>query len=291
MLTNVNVRNLDNPQLPRLDLSLVREGEYPIRYIDGLNPPKSNITTTEYAVGDGSTFQNARVSSRNIVLTVGFSPDYRRNDITQLRTNLHRHLPPNGRVRLVFSRAGGEDLYIDGVVESHESNIFGSDPASQISILCPEPLFKGDEQEVFLIIEFLEGGSRTTEPLEIEVLGDAPTGVSMSQVSYLWTEGIRAVWTMSLQSPSGNVADFVYDRSSFDNTHYTYMDLESYPRHKDLVTHGLYGELRRSLLGLVSNSSIWPTLYPGKNYLTISSNGNRYIGANYVRYTSSYWGV
>ena len=44
------------------------DGPFEIEKIEGLGPPKANINTTEIATNDGSKFNSARSTERNIVL-------------------------------------------------------------------------------------------------------------------------------------------------------------------------------------------------------------------------------
>ena len=56
----------------RLDLARPEESGFAVKSITGLGPGKADINTTEISTNDGSLFNSSRLSSRNIVITLGF---------------------------------------------------------------------------------------------------------------------------------------------------------------------------------------------------------------------------
>lgn len=117
--------------------------KYFIKNIDGLGPVKADITTSTYVTRDGSSFQNARATFRNIVMQLGFNPTYSTSNdpYGDLRRDLYSYFSPKSKIIIVFENVNMEPVYIDGWVESFEPTIFSKDPDVTISIICPEPYF------------------------------------------------------------------------------------------------------------------------------------------------------
>jgi hypothetical protein len=112
-----------------------------IRKIDGLGPVKSDISSTPFATGRGELFQGNSTGKRNIVLTLGLNPNWQDQTMTSLRQLLYRYFMPENWSMFRFITDDLPTVYINGVVESFEPNIFEQDPEIQVSILCPKPDF------------------------------------------------------------------------------------------------------------------------------------------------------
>lgn len=109
--------------------------------ITGLGPGKAVINTTDLANDDGSIYNSARAEERNIVMTLGFMqvPGVT-NTIEDARQITYKYFPK--KKPLVFRIiTDNRDLQTFGYVESNEPNIFNKNETTQISIICPDPLF------------------------------------------------------------------------------------------------------------------------------------------------------
>lgn len=132
------------PGAPALPLGGFVPNDQPIKLlsIDGLGPVKSDIASTPFATGRGEQYQGGSTGKRNIVLTFGLDPNWIDQTIFSLRQQLYRYFMPENWVRLnFFASAIVPDVYIYGVVESLDPNIFSQDPQIQVSILCHKPDF------------------------------------------------------------------------------------------------------------------------------------------------------
>src|SRR4051794_38794838 len=112
-----------------------------IRNIDGLGPVKAEIATTGYATGRGELSTGSSLPKRNIVLTLGLNPNWVDQSMTSLRQLLYQYFMPQSRPHLTFYSDELPPVYIDGIVESFEPNIFSPDPQIQISFLGLRPEF------------------------------------------------------------------------------------------------------------------------------------------------------
>lgn len=144
---------------------------YYIKDIEGLGPVKADIHTNAYAAWDGEVYHGSRVGMRNIVMTVGYRPDYvGGQSVESLRRILYSHLHPKAEVTLRL-RGGyhlSETLKAKAFVESHEPAIFSKEPEVQISFICPDPHFSS-------VNEIYSQGDSDT-PIDVAHLGTADTG-------------------------------------------------------------------------------------------------------------------
>lgn len=111
-----------------------------IKSITGLGPAKANVNTTEVSTNDGSLFNSARLSQRNIVLDLVFINTVYGESIEDLRQKSYKYFPLKKSVELTIET---DNRYVKttGYVESNEPNIFSSQEGTQISIICPDPYF------------------------------------------------------------------------------------------------------------------------------------------------------
>lgn len=126
----------------RIKLELGKPGVsgFLIKSITGLGPAKANVNTTEVSTNDGSLFNSARLSQRNIVLDLVFINTVYGESIEDLRQKSYKYFPLKKSVELTIET---DNRYVKttGYVESNEPNIFSSQEGTQISIICPDPYF------------------------------------------------------------------------------------------------------------------------------------------------------
>lgn len=142
---------------------------YVITNIDGLGPVPASVTMSQYAGQDNEVFQFAKTGKRNIVISIGYRPDYEANDsISKLRQDLYSALPTKSKVTLNLKDDTHKPVKIEGIVESHDPVIFSAEPTVQISIVCPESNFSGLTE-----ISLTNYNNQTVNP---SFIGDANTG-------------------------------------------------------------------------------------------------------------------
>lgn len=142
MLKSVTVTNHLGESL-ELELEFPEKSGFFIQEISGLGPSKATINATEMATDDGALFNSARVSSRNIVLTLGFldAPN-----IETTRQLSYKYFPIKRQIHLMF-KTDNRICGTNGYVESNEPNIFSSQETTQISIICPDPYFYSEGKD------------------------------------------------------------------------------------------------------------------------------------------------
>ena len=124
----------------KLELGKPDVSGFLIKSITGLGPAKANVNTTEVSTNDGSLFNSARLSQRNIVLDMVFINTVYGESIEDLRQKSYKYFPLKKNVELTIET---DNRYVKttGYVESNEPNIFSSQEGTQISIICPDPYF------------------------------------------------------------------------------------------------------------------------------------------------------
>ena len=106
-----------------------------VESIEGLGPVKASINTTDLASADGALFNSARLSTRNIVITLGMLFDPTVEDVRQ---KAYRFFPVKSKVTLRFN-TDRRTVTTVGYVESNDPNIFSKDETTQVSIICSAP--------------------------------------------------------------------------------------------------------------------------------------------------------
>ena len=174
MIYSLTVTNFLGDRL-RLDLGKPENTGFLIKSITGLGPVKANVNTTEVITNDGSMFNSARLSQRNIVIQMVFVNSIYGEDIEAIRQKSYKYFPIKKNVELLID-TGNRYVRTTGYIESNEPDIFSKQEGTQISIICPDPYFysvgeDGDNVTDFYsidpIFEFPFSNESLTEPLLI----------------------------------------------------------------------------------------------------------------------------
>lgn len=160
--------------LPLQDVS----GGYIVEEIEGLDPVKTTVSTSSFATLDGTQYQASRREARNIVMKLGYEPNYAIGESVQtLRSRLYGFLMPKSFVKLRFYISTGLTVDIDGMVESFETSLFSKEPQVSISIICFDSDFY-DPTPITVDLTATPPGSGITET--INYAGTIETGVLVS---------------------------------------------------------------------------------------------------------------
>lgn len=143
-------------------LSLSSNEDYTVYRVEGLAPPKITINSSVNTTQDGKVINSTRMETRNIVIYLAIEGDIEAN-----RIKLYRYFPPKKTITIYFSN-GSRDVYIDGVVELIECDLFSNKQIAQISVICPKPYFKDVE---VLTTAFSDVSSLFSFPFAIEKEG------------------------------------------------------------------------------------------------------------------------
>ena len=119
-----------------------------IKNVEGLGPIKATVNTTELSTNDGSIFNSAKLTSRNIVFDIIFLEVRDANynileSIEDVRQKSYKYFGLKKKVDLVIE-TDNRIVRTSGYVESNEPDIFSEQESTQISIICPDPFLYGD---------------------------------------------------------------------------------------------------------------------------------------------------
>lgn len=134
-----------------------------IKSVTGLGPVKANVNTTEVVTNDGSMFNSARLSQRNIVFQLVFVNTVYGETIEDVRQKSYKYFPVKKSVEIAIE-TDNRYVKIKGYVESNEPDIFSSQEGTQISIICPDPYFYSTS----------EGGNNVTDFYTIDPVFEFP---------------------------------------------------------------------------------------------------------------------
>lgn len=169
MIKSVTITNHLDESI-KLDLFNPEESGFIIKSIDGLGPVKANINFKELATNDGSIDNSARLSSRNIVMSLQFieSPT-----IEETRLKSYKYFPIKRNIKFLIE-TDNRICETIGRVEANVPTIFSNAEGCQISILCSNPYFysageNGANQTIFYgtdpLFEFPFSNESLTEDL------------------------------------------------------------------------------------------------------------------------------
>lgn len=136
MIKSLTVTNPAGESI-RLELTRPEKSGFYIENIEGLGPANATVNITESATVDGGYYTSSHVSTRNIVLTLGFLYE---KGIEDMRHESYRYFPLKKQIKLLIE-TDNRTCVTHGYVESNEPNIFSERETTQISILCPDPYF------------------------------------------------------------------------------------------------------------------------------------------------------
>lgn len=139
MIKAITVTN-DNGESLRLVLNNPIPSEIAVESVEGLEPEKANINSTENQVYDGSSYDSSNVPQKPITINLKFLPND--GNIERIRHKCYDFFPVTKNVKLEIE-TDERYLHIDGYVESNLPEIFSEMEGAAISVLCMDPYFKG----------------------------------------------------------------------------------------------------------------------------------------------------
>ncbi len=246
-------------------LNLSANPDYTVYRINGLTPPQASISTSANATMDGSSVNNVRVESRNIVIYVTID-----GNVEARRINLYKYFPVKRNVKLYFSN-GARNSYIEGVVELIECDLFSNKQVAQISIICPKPYFKDVE---YLTTNFSDVAKLFEFPFSISKAGMEFSAITSNIRKSIINVGDVPTGTIIELSASGTVVKPVlYD--VLKRTHMA-LNFTMLPSDKIVINTNV-GEksitlmrdgVATNIMGYMVHDSDWFTLESGDNVFT-----------------------
>lgn len=142
MIKSITVTNHLNKSIT-IELSRPEKSGLAVISIDGLGPVKANVSTSKLASHDGSVFNSARLDERDINMTLELMPVPSKDEIStveKVRHLVYKYFPIKRPVRVEFE-TDTRSVYVNGIVDDDQPNIFSEKERMTISIRCPDPWF------------------------------------------------------------------------------------------------------------------------------------------------------
>lgn len=257
MLELVEVRT-DRGLLLSLPLFDQNEG-YLVKPIEGLDPVDATLTYSSMANQDDEQEQAMKRVKRNIILKLGYEPDYVNDSIKQLRDRLYGFFMPKSQVRLRFYDTEMPVVEILGRVEKMNAPLFTKDPEATISIMCAKSSFVGLDTLTF-------GGNTTSGTTELSRTYDG--SIETGGMFEIRPDRSISGFTIYNRLPDDSVQSqaFVYPLLAGDILQINSVTLNKSAR----LTRA--GSTSSVLYG-ISPYSQWLNLYPGVNSLRVAVAG------------------
>lgn len=236
---------------------------FEVRDIQGLGAVKADINTTPRGSSKGSSFVGSNVGDRNLVFTLGLSPNWDNWTVSRLRRLLDKFFMPEQFVRLVFESTEYAPVEISGWVESNDPNIFSKDPEQQISVICPTSDFVAVDPTII-------NGQTDMDFLEIEYEGNVKCGihVEVSRISG------TTPWNVAIETSADDLLahqGFFVEADAAVVTETKKLVMNSLPGDKYIQTEIVVpdpGDIT-NLLNYLNPISEWQTLRPGSNTFAV----------------------
>ncbi len=260
--------------LPLQDIS---QG-YSVQNIDGLDPVKATIVSSTFGQMDGEQYQSSRREKRNIIITLGYEPDYVSGTMQDLRKKLYSFFMPKAKVLLRFFQTGEPVVQIYGRVESFDSAKFSREPTAVISIINFDPYFYN--------------------PTPVVLPGN--TTASTVETSHVYPGSVESGILFRLLVNRNDLTEFtIYHRppdDSLRSLNFTtatplqsgdVLSISTIPGNKFVTL--TRGGVDTSFLFGVSPQSNWISFFPGSNKFRIYAEG---AGIPYqIEYTTKFGGL
>lgn len=275
MLNRIEIQRKDGGVLT---LPIYDATNYQIKDIQGLDPVKANIVTSNFAHIDGTQFQASRREMRNLVIKLGIDSFGVGLTTQELRKELYSYLMPKTDVVIHFVRDNLPTVVISGQVESFDSPLFVKEPEATISILCFDPDFKSESEITFTALTQI-----TAVDTNLVYDGEVDSGILFSYTPN------QSVYSFTLQNTlsDGTVRKFIYDATASPILSGDTLTISTLPGNK-YVTLTHLGAVK-SVLWAMDPASDWITLQPGINKIRLSSYPN---GLSYtIKYNSRFGGL
>ena len=248
MLERIELVNAANKTLA---LYLRDDGSgYSLEDIQGLDPVRANIVTSDIATIDGVQYQDSSTDARNIVITVGME-NTEENTVKELRHGLYSFFMPKTPLTIRFIDDDGSLVQATGRMETFQAPLFAKNPHGIASVLCFDPAFY--------------------TPNPVTKTFQSTAGVVESPVDYRGTLESGFKFEMRMTRPVQEVSIYQTDASGFMRSMEIVfpfqtgdiLEVSTVPNEK-----GVYltrGAIRSSILYSLASGHAWGSLQPGGN--------------------------
>lgn len=281
MIHSVKVTNFKDESVD-LILSKPEVSEIAVESIDGLEPEKTSINSTDNQTSDGASFDSAVTGTKNIVFHLKFWP--KDGNIERIRHNCYNYFPVKTNVKLLIN-TDERYVWIDGYVESNLPTIFSETEGADISILCMDPFFKNYSESKYVIkgvdagFEFpfsnesvidkllIMGHIRNDSESMISYRGTEESSVKIKIVFYSHPDTITVENRTNNQIITLKIGPLYYEGHKITNGDYIIIDTTTGKKSATLYTKNMEPYNLDYLIDLKTIE--WITLTYGENHMLV----------------------
>lgn len=254
-------------------LELTNNPNYDVLSVDGLNPANGEINTVEIAGFDGSMFNSSRITSRNIVITLNIQFPIEENRIA-----LYKYIQVKRYIKVYYENEHRK-VYCEGYVETFENNLFSILQQPQISIICPDPYWKSEDE---INVGFSDVASLFEFPFSVPY----GSGIPISEVRRLTTEYVNVGEVATgVIIKFRATADGVENPTFYNNTTNQFIGVNFTMQAGDIITINtqrghksiklLRGGAETNILSARMQGSSWVDFKPGENEVSFDAAVNQ----------------
>lgn len=269
-------------------LEVTHNKNYIVPKVEGLNPPKARINTSNIAGMDGALFNSAKVETRNIVLTV-----LPQEPIEENRLALYKYAQVKQWCKIYYSN-GAVSVQIEGYVETIEGSLFTRPQSFQISIICPQPYFEA----LFEIYNDISSLISNFEfPFAIESPGIEFSYINHETLSTVTNVGDTETGILIYITARGQVKNpIIYDNNTggsmklnitLADRDQVIINTNSGERSVKLIS----GSTETNIIAKLQSGAEWFTLYPGENIFSYDADSGEDLMSIVFRHRTKYGGV
>ena len=246
-------------------LNLSTSTNYTLYDVTGVTPLQMNINSSVNATSDGSTVNSIRANNRNIVLYVAIHGDVEAN-----RLNLYKYFPLKQQIS-IYCKTNNRDVYIEGYTELIDVKLFTNQQIAQISIICPQPYFKGVND---FVTYFSQIDSLFSFPFSIDKSGMELSIIGEEIRKNIVNAGeVETGLIIEIFATSEVVNPVIYD--VFKRTHIK-LNLTMHPNDTIVINTNsgqkgitlLRAGIESNIMGYLVPTSTWLKVYSGDNVFT-----------------------
>jgi hypothetical protein len=278
MLNKVEVRTSQG-NLMVLSLEEVVDGLF-IEEIEGLDPVKATMASSDFAGKDGAQYQSSWRETRNITLKLVFDPDDDET-VQDVRLRVYDIFEPTEEVELRFFMEGGLTVNILARVETCAAPMWGEEPGADISLLCFDPDFVSVTTQTQAGATVLPTAP-TTERMLLNYKGSVPVGV----VFEIQPNRSVAEFTIYHTLPNGQVQTMEFSGEPLVAADVVYINTIEGQKGATLFRSAA----EKSVLYAIPPQAAWFNLKKGDNYFRVEAAGGSPVWYA-ITWTARYGGL
>lgn len=301
MLKAITVINFKGESM-RMELAHPEKTGMLIYNVTGIGGAEADINMSDLATGDGSLFDSARVTSRNIVLTIKLMG---LPSVENSRYTMYKYFPIKKPITLIFE-TDRRTSRISGYVESNPTEIFSKDEYVTVSVMCADPFFKSEYGSttsfsgVTPLFEFPYSNESTTQKLTefgsyrrddraiIDYQGDVDTGMvitihAMGEVENMTIYNVNTYESLTISTDK--VSNLIGGKFSLgDDIIISTITGDKYVK---VLHNGIY----HNAFSAINKDADWLQLTPGMNTFAFDAESGANNAMVTFEYENAYMGV